>query len=309
MNSRDDQIKGAPQGYFVVVPADNASERVDIHTLFLRLWKGRYWVIASVALFGGIAAANAMWSAPVYEAAAVLAVRSQEMEGAASALRGQFGGIASLAGINLGQSGRRREEFIAYLRSGALAREFVEQQGLVRVFFGSRWNDTTKTFTPDSRGRVPTTGLAAERFMRGVREISVDERTGLLRLSIKWTDPKTASKWANAYVDLSNQRLRDEAIASAAQSIGFLNEELAKTTVEPLRQSLYRLLEGRLNDSMLANVERQYAFKVIDRAQVPERHVRPRRVLETFIGLVCGFVAGCLLALWFHPAVNAVRKI
>jgi uncharacterized protein involved in exopolysaccharide biosynthesis len=301
--SHDDRLKGEPQGYFVVVPSDDGGERVDVASLVRRLWRGKIWLAAGVALFGGLAFTHATLSDRVYESQVLVTVRSQDMEGAASAIRSQLGGLASLAGIGLGQASRRREEFIAYLRSSALAREFVERYELLRVLYPSRWNPQTKSVRPDGNGHVPTVGEVAIQLMRGVREVNVDERTGLVTVAVRWGDPKTAADWANNYVALANERLREEAIQSATQSIGFLNEELSKTNVEPIRQSLFRLLEGRLNDSMLANVERQYAFKVIDRAEPsePDRYVKPRRVLETLIGILCGISFGTLFVLWRFP--------
>jgi uncharacterized protein involved in exopolysaccharide biosynthesis len=296
----DQQPRGEPQGYFVVMPHDRSHERSDLVTLVKRLWIGRYWLIASTMLFGGIAAVHAIMSVPVYESAVVIAVRTQDMDGALGAIRGQLGGLASLAGVGTGRGGQRREEFIAFLRSGGLARGFVQQHGIAQFLFASRWDPKTQSFTPDSRGNVPTAGETAVLFMRGIRQVNVDERTGLIAVAMRWTDPGLAADWANAYVAQANELLRIDAVRSAEQGIGFLNQELAKTSVEPIRQSLFRLLEGRLNDSMLANVEREYAFKVIDPAVAsePHRFVRPRRVLETLIGILCGIAFGVLFVLW-----------
>jgi hypothetical protein len=235
----------------------------------------------------------------VYRSTAVLAVRIQDMDGAMSSIRGQLGGLASLAGIR-GQGGGRREEYIAFLRSIGLARVFVERQGVMQHLFEDRWNANTKTFTPDASGNPPSVGEGADRFTRYVLQVGVDERSGLISVDVMWTDRVKAAEWANAYVELANELLRVDAMRSAEQSIGFLNEELAKTNVEPIRQSLFRLLEGRLNDNMLATVERQYAFKVIDPAVAsePRRFVRPRRVLQTLIGILCGGAFGVLFVLW-----------
>jgi uncharacterized protein involved in exopolysaccharide biosynthesis len=307
---RDDRLKGEPQGYFVVVSGDESTERVDVASLVRRVWLGRYWVAGAVLLLGGLAFLHGKFATRVYESQIVLTVRSQEMDGAASALRSQLGGLASIAGINLGQGGRRREEFIAYLRSNALAREFVVRYDVLGAFYPGRWDAKTRTLRPNDEGHVVTVGEGALIFMRQVREVNVDERTGLVTVVVRWGDPAVAARWANDFVALANERLRDEAVKTAAQSIGFLNEELAKTNVEPIRQSLFRLLEGRLNDSMLATVERQYAFKVVDRAEAsePDRYVKPRPMLETLIGIIVGFGIGGLVALWRYADPMPPRK-
>jgi uncharacterized protein involved in exopolysaccharide biosynthesis len=62
-------------------------------------------------------------------------------------------------------------------------------------------------------------------------------------------------------------------------------------------------MEGRLNEVMIASVEHEYAFKVIDRAETPEEHhfVRPMRALEILLGLVFGLGLGAVFVLWKYP--------
>jgi LPS O-antigen subunit length determinant protein (WzzB/FepE family) len=277
--------------------ADRDDGDIDIRGFVALLWRGRYWLAGFVLLFGGLAAAHAFLSQPVYRSDALMAVRSAE-SGAAGALQGQLGGLASLVGINLGGGSDRRQEFVAYLKSRALAKEFVERKGLMQVFYASAWNETTKQFESDG-GRPPTIGDAID-YLSALRGVEENARTGLLTVSFYWTDPVVAASWVNDYVALANEKLRQEAIEDGHKSIEYLKEELGRTTIEPVRQSLFRLMEGRLNQVMLASIEPQYAFRVIDRAEAPERDkfVRPRRVVEIVIGILFGGVLGTVFVLW-----------
>ena len=112
--------------------------------------------------------------------------------------------------------------------------------------------------------------------------------------------PVVATSWVNEYSVMANEKLRQKAIHSARQSISYLQNELSRTSQEPIRQSLYRLMESRLNEVMLASVEPEFAFQVIDRAEVPDKHrfVRPKRLLHIVLGAMLGFGCGALFALW-----------
>src|SRR5690606_8253072 len=116
----------------------------------------------------------------------------------------------------------------------------------------------------------------------------------------EWSDPQLAARWVSEYVALANEKLRQEAIATAQQSIKHLNSELERTSLEPLRQSLYRLMEGRLNEVMVATVEHEFAFKVIDEAQPsdPHRFVKPMKMLELLLGIAFGTAAAVVFVLW-----------
>ena len=89
----------------------------------------------------------------------------------------------------------------------------------------------------------------------------------------------------------------------------YLNDELTRTALEPVRQSLYRLMEGRLNQVMLANIEHDYAFHVIDRAEPPEpeNFFRPRRRIEIFLGSMFGILLGVVWVLWRSTRPGAER--
>jgi LPS O-antigen subunit length determinant protein (WzzB/FepE family) len=83
-----------------------------------------------------------------------------------------------------------------------------------------------------------------------------------------------------------------DAIAKSEQSIAFLNNELGKTDVLELRQAIYRLIVAQLNNAMLASVQKDYAFRIVDAAVVPDRRVRPRRTVMTVVGGLIGGVTG-----------------
>jgi hypothetical protein len=97
-------------------------------------------------------------------------------------------------------------------------------------------------------------------------------------------------------VEMVNERLRTAAIDESRRRVEFLEGELAKTSVVELRQVIFNLIEGQVNAAMLADVQREYAFRVIDPAVPadPDRKVRPKRAVMALGGAL---VAGFLLAL------------
>jgi uncharacterized protein involved in exopolysaccharide biosynthesis len=76
-------------------------------------------IAASIVLMTALAAAVAFLSAPIYRSSIVLIPTSSDASGLAGGLGsalGQFGGLAALAGINLGADGMATEESLAVLK-------------------------------------------------------------------------------------------------------------------------------------------------------------------------------------------------
>lgn len=280
-------------------PGAGPQEEIDFATVLRLLWRGRFWIGGFMVAFGLLAALHAYITEPVYRSAILVTVRQDEIGGPMGALRGQLGGLASLAGIVPGGGNSRRQEFIAYLKSRALAKEFVERSGLMHEFYRSNWNAATKKFEAGSRDRAPTVGDAVDALL-GIRQVDEAARTGLITVSFDWTDRNLAAKWANDYVALANEKLRADAIGDAKQSIAYLTDELSRTTLEPVRQSLFGIMEGRLNQAMLASIEHEFAFKAIDLAEPsePDKYIRPRRLLEILFGSAFGLIFGTAFVFW-----------
>jgi cytochrome c-type biogenesis protein CcmH/NrfG len=129
-----------------------------------------------------------------------------------------------------------------------------------------------------------------------VRRITEGRSGGFLTLTIEWTDPKLAAKWATELVSFANDFLRREALATAQQNIAFLEKQLQTTNIVEIRMSLNRLLEEQLNRLMLAKGEAEYAFKTIDPAIVPSGKANMPGNRIVLIWTIAGILLACIVA-------------
>jgi len=262
------------------------------------------WMIVTIIVLStatGIALAYTM--IPIYRAEVLLAPVSEEENGSMSALASQFGGLASLAGISLGSGGSSTEQALATLRARSFLVPFIEEHNLLPVFFADIWNEASKSWISTSRADVPTKEAAYE-MMKSILTVNADKKRGLVTLAVEWKDPQQAAQWANELVARLNRHEKQLAIKETEQSIDFLKNELAKTSVLDLQQAIYRLLEAQTKKVMLANARDQYAFKIIDPAVVPEQKIKPNKRLIVGLSFMSGLVGSVLLAF----LLSAVRK-
>jgi uncharacterized protein involved in exopolysaccharide biosynthesis len=241
--------------------------------------------------------AAALLMTPEYRAEVLLAPVNDLDEGQHSALGfGDFGSIAALAGVNLDRKDKKNEA-IATLRSRQFTEQFIAARKLDRVLFSDLWDQAHDRWQEDAGNDIPTPWDVFEVFDKDIRRVSEDKTTGLVTLSIEWKDPQQAAEWANGLAARVNATLRQQAVEDSNDAIVYLQDQLTRTSVVDLQQVLHRLIESEMKKIILANINDEYAFRVIDPAVAPDEPFRPRIVVMVVVGAVAGLVLGVLAAL------------
>jgi uncharacterized protein involved in exopolysaccharide biosynthesis len=293
--ARSELPEGPPSGYFIVVPPDPDEGVAHMSRLFSTLASSWRLLLAMTLAVAVVTAVISLLMAKVYRAQVLIAPVAQSNGGVAGGLRNQLGGLAALAGLDLSSAGQRKEEYLATLSSESFAREFIQSQNLLPILFADRWDASAGHWKTDAP--APTLAAAVRKFTRSVRFVEEDHKTGLITVTVEWSSPQLAASWANELVDRVNERIRAEATRDSERSIEYLNKELEKSSVVELHQAIYRLIEDQVNQAMLAAVQREYAFRVIDPAVAPELRIRPQRTLMVMVGALLGMLLGVAIVL------------
>jgi uncharacterized protein involved in exopolysaccharide biosynthesis len=210
-------------------------------------------------------------------------------------LSGELGSLAAIAGINVGGGGQKSEEALEYLRSRGFTARFIEEHSLLPILYAKQWDAQRDQWTKDP----PTMAAAVKRFSGSIRQISEDRRTGIMILSITWSDRVLAAQWANALVAEADAALRQRGIAELGHSIDYLKQEAAQATDVEIRAAVYKVMESELKDQMLARTRDSYAFEVLDPAVPPDARDKdsPNRILYLALGGAFGLLVGSAWAL------------
>jgi uncharacterized protein involved in exopolysaccharide biosynthesis len=275
-------------------------DEIVLSDVLSAIYRQRYSVIA-VALAGTvIALVLAFTMTPIYRANVLLApnVGESNQSGSLARLAGQLGGLANIAGLSFGGAATNKAEAVATLRSRAFSEQFIEESGLLPALFPEIWDPDSNDWAVDSQDDIPS--IAAGYFrLDDARMLSEDRVTGFITLSVESPRRDLAAKLANSLVEHANAHMRQLAIKEAQESIEYLNQELEKTSVVGVRQGIFSLIHQQINKIMLANIDDEYAFKVLDPAYVPgeKSFVRPRRALIVVLGVLLGAMLGMMVAL------------
>lgn len=285
-------------------------DEIDLRELFQTLWAGK-WLIGGITFTATVIAVIVALMLPnVYRAEALLAPNQVEGAGGLSALAAQYGGLASLAGINLGSGSSDNTALgLEILKSRKFISEFIERHDiLVPLMAAKGWDAETAELKIDSdiydvsankwvrEGRppkktIPSLQEAYEVFSKGIFSVSQDRKTGFITLAIEHYSPTTAKQWVDWLVEDINSTIMKQDVDEAEQAIAYLNKQIEATSLAELHVVFFRLIEEQMKTVMLAKVSDEYLLKTLDPAVAPERKATPKRAL---IVLVSAFLSGVL---------------
>ena len=272
---------------------------IDLFEIVSTLWRGKWLLAGNTLLFVISAVAYVLLAQPIFRAEVLLASNEPEGRAGLASRLGDIGGLASLAGINLDSASADRTEAIAMLRSRVIVEQFINENDLLPLLFSDDWDASTERWIEDDPAEQPDVRDGIEFFRDEVSIIVEDPATGLVTLAIEWTDPQTASDWAEQLVVRVNERLRARDLADSSRRLEFLNAQLESANLVELRQAISRLIESEIQTMTLAQVETEYAFRAIDPPRPPKKPVRPQRVLVVGLATVIGALFG-MLVVWVY---------
>jgi uncharacterized protein involved in exopolysaccharide biosynthesis len=285
----------------LLVAQDALTLREYLDCVWRTRWKiGAFVAVCTLATVVTVVVLPREYKATVLISAVTNQSGSGQLGGLSSLLSQFGGGLSSLAGLTLSADSKRAES-VAVLQSDALTERYIQDNNLLPILYKRDWDAARGRWKQTDPEKMPTLWKANEKFKKSVRKVTTEPRSGLVAMTITWTDPKLAAKWANDLVKLTNDYLRKKAIDEAQRNIAYLTEQAAKTDVVGIKQAIYAILQSEINKEMLARGTDEYAFKVLDPAIAPERPSFPMRTLSVIVAFFAS-VAMALLGVFVRLA-------
>ena len=279
-------------------------DEIDLLKIIRTLLRAWMTIVLITIVCVGLAVAYAFNAPEVFKAQTLLAPVSEVPSGSSSVLN-QFGGLAAIAGISAPNDSNVYET-LATLESRQFLSDYIDRKKLLPVLYEEIWDAESQSWLVQNQKDKPTVKKAVGTF-KSIISVDEDRKSGLIRLSIFWKDPTIAAGWANDLVKQLNEQLRSKAITDSQKRVGYLEQELAKTTLQDMRTVLYNLLEGEKQKAMLANVNQEFALKVIDPAVVSETCEEPNRKVIVTLGGVFGVFLG-IFAVFFVQFLQKLKS-
>ncbi|MEW6983286.1 Wzz/FepE/Etk N-terminal domain-containing protein [Colwelliaceae bacterium 6471] len=283
-------------------------EDLSLYGLFSIFIKN--WLILTVSGFS-FAVAALIWSLyqPNIYKAETLLMPVENDKSSLSGLAGNIGGLASLAGVNLSDSGNNNSKLaIELLKSRKFLTHFIEKNDLLIPLMAVKsWDITSNKLLIDQavynsdkqqwvrkakapRNAKPSLIEAYEKLIT-MLEVDIEPKTKFVRISLEYFSPDLAAQWTQSLVAMLNEEVRMMDKKEAEESIVYLKQLASEANVAGLRNVFSSLMEEQIKSQMLAEIRKDYVFKVVDPAIAPELKSKPRRAI---IVVVAGFLGGII---------------
>ena len=202
--------------------ANQNTDDISLVELWDVLWNSRTFIIKVTGAITLFFLLYAILATPIYRAEILFTSNQQSNQGISSSLSG-INALTSLAGINIGAGDGDAQTALAILKSRQFLEEYTTENNLMPILFEDQWDSKNNQW---KQLKHPTLWDAYNKIKTDVLFVTEDLKTGLITLSIDWTDPELAAKWANGMIQMVNARIRNQAISEAEKNINYLNQEL-----------------------------------------------------------------------------------
>ncbi len=275
----------------VAARPEPAGEFVDLRDYLEAL--ARRWRLLAAAAIGAMAAAGLFARfalTRLYRAEAIIRpINASMVRGRLAGLLGGTGGFGGLTGGSLspfaGAAANPASEYMPVLRSFDFTTSLIARHGLAAEL--------------PVRGWAPWAGAVADprwarfRLMRRRFDCEFSLLTGNLTLSYLDPDPAMARKILGFYISDLREQLRREQIRDASEAIDSLREEVRETADNLLQTQLSELLARQIQQEKLAQVQADFAFKVLVSPTASDRPYRPLAIVDA---LLAGMLALLVVA-------------
>jgi len=128
-------------------------------------------------------------------------------------------------------------------------------------------------------------------------------------VNVEHISPVFAYDLLSIIISEADSMLRERDIEISTEAIGFLTDELARTPLLEIKNSINQLILTQLNKQMMAKVSKNYIVNILDPPFIPLRSFKPNRGFIRLVGVVFGLLAGILfILLRYYFTRNTIQQ-
>lgn len=301
--------KTVPSGDVASLYVASGFDLVDLFTL---LYEKKILILIFSGLFmvGGLVYITN--SEPYYHSSIVFTSPPESLMSGQTGGQDLLGGVGSLIGVG-GKTSPATAFTLSILESRDFAATFFKKHDVMPILVPKYWDEKSSKWKPvesSALGKVKNFFLGEEplfikdneeiiaelayKEFNDIMSIDINKDTQIITLNIDWKNPIEASKWANQLLNLLNETMRERTISQSNKRVTYLQVEIEKSKVASVKKILSFLLENELKTKMVANVQEDFSFTIIDQAYPASRPFRPRKIVILVLCLIGGFLMGSL---------------
>lgn len=291
-------------------------KEIDLSELFNILWNGKLLIVVITSLFSIAAVIYSLSLPNIYQSRALLSSVGDSGANGLSQIMKNYGGLASIAGVNLSANDQSANSTKALEKLNTLS--FFENNIMPNIFLPDllaveSWDANSNTIIYDknifnidkktwiresknSENKIPTAQESYNAFMGHLR-IFKDIDTGFVTISIKHQSPYIAKVWTELIIDQLNYFYRNKDKIEAEAALDYLNIQMSQTSYAEIKLVIAQILQQKMQQLTLIEASNFYVFEYIDPPAVMETKSEPKRSVLCIVGAFIGAIISFLVVL------------
>ena len=281
---------------FDVNPMSNSAftDEVDLLEYVARILQAKYRLVA-ISVFVALVTLGVTFLMPnLYTATALVAFNRYDQPGGIKPKDYRGSDTVALLERDMvidTSPANEQERILARMRSHDFLSSYVESRNLRPIIFSHEWDEGSKKWKTNDEESV-SVRAAVKIFNEKMLGDKIDDKSGLMNISITVGDPALAAKLANDFVQEFKRYQRQIVLNELNQRRDYLEQRLKNTNNMEFQRSIYRMLETQLSAEALINVRNNYPLEVILPALPPLLKSSPKRLLFAVVSFVATLFLG-----------------
>ena len=290
-----------------------SSRDIDLGLLLAQVWKDKLLIIFFV-LTAAITSVIAALSLEDLYRSDIKLYPNESGGSDISSMSSLLGGLASLAGVELGGGDNKVNLAIQTLKSREFISRFINKYNLkADIIAETHWDSNSNILFYDQEMYNPEKELWVRKFSKPFKVTPSDQEAyrefignhlflreeadvGIWVLEIEHISPYIAKEIATNLVKEINSKIRQSDMEEAEASLLILQDALKNVELVDMKNMLFELIQQNAQKKLLAEVRDEYVFRVVDPAIVPEVKYSPSRSLLCVMGTFLGFLIGIFIS-------------
>ncbi len=292
---------------------DNADE-IDLLDVLSVLFNHKYKIFFVTSIFAIFSVFYSLSIDNKYTSSSTLQVIQDNKTSSMGGLS-RYSQLASIAGVNLPSSNEDKTTLaIATINSRIFLKHLLTFEDVLpnimaaksydkeedRIFYDETIYDPNKRIWINNNKKQIPSYLDAYKVYLGMVEISKDDKSNLVYISVTHISPVFADYFLNLIIDEVNKLIREMDYDESEKSIKYFTEQLNQTSQADIKTSINQLLKSQLETQMLSNVRTDYILRTLDPPFVPIEKSYPKRSIICIIITMLGFLISASYVLLNH---------
>jgi uncharacterized protein involved in exopolysaccharide biosynthesis len=217
---------------------------------------------------------------PIYEAEAIIAPVAKSGDSSGAALLAVQFGISAPPSTNM-------SEIVNLLKSNVLREEVIRKHNLLPVFFEEK----------DLKGRSDNQNMwEGIRYLGDALKVNPNQKDNSIQVTMQFRDPKIAADIVNYTLFELTDHMSNEARRVADTNKKYLESQVDKTADPFIKTKIYALIAQQIETAMMAEVKENFAYKILDPPQTPDKKIKPKRTQMVLVAFIASLFLGIFAA-------------